>query len=446
MFFSPSAVRTEASRPFQLIRDFCEVNFPDITLSSEMLNQLLWLQGNPVNTSQSSAQTDPASTIVNIEIKRVLARLSCLKLLEIGDEVAYERFSSAQPESMKLSAEKFNALSSFIQRLSPASRQCLMATCFITKSKPAEDLAKEEGMVLSTDSEQFITDVVTQRASLFPIAGLLDSDALALLPFAFYKNAHARHMLDMEGGYNMILSIKTGIETGEITHEHFDLWFARWIINVAGLDGHVESKGSIYLTQPVADCIIALKSELDQLWSNPNHPVVDNYLAFRAIQLNVRTPYMAYLGALMRQYTPAIGSDIEAWFDRLPLPTQEAYEAAFYTQLRTTTVTSTFKPTGLVTLLAPPLRCSVSEALSLFSQIELRAMQAYKQGLDEGTIRENTPLCFRDIAFKDSLLPILTAYRLDGTLPEITINSEAIIKPKAPIVEEQASMRLDGLV
>ncbi len=69
-------------------------------------------------------------------------------------------------------------------------------------------------------------------------------------------------------------------------------------------------------------------------------------------------------------------------------------------------------------------------------------MVAYKQGLDEGMIRENTPLCFRDIAFKDSLLPILTAYRFDGSFPDITINSQAIIKPKAPVLEaqEQSSM------
>jgi hypothetical protein len=437
MFFNHPYIPEESPGPTQLIQDFCEVNFPEIILSPEMLSQLEWLQSNPVNTSQSSAQVDPARTVINIEIKRVLARLSCLKLLERGDEVAYQQFSQKQSAPIKLSFERFNQLSALIQRVSesPAAQQCLMATCFITKSKIAEDLAKEEGMILSTDSEQFITDVVTQRASFFPVCSLLSFDALVLLPFAFYKQAHARHMLDMEGGFNMIESIKTGIETRTITHEQFNLWFARWIINVAGLDGHVESKGSIYLTQPVADCMVALKSELDQLWSNPNYPVVDNYLSFRMMQLKVRTPYMAYLGALMRQYTPAIGGEIEAWFENLPVATQEAYEAAFDEQLRTTTVTSTFKPTMLVTLLA--LHCSVSETLTLFSQIELRAMRAYQQGLNEGIICENTPLCFRDIAFKDALRPILNTYRFDGTLPDVVINADAIIKPKAPVIEAQ---------
>ncbi len=133
----------------------------------------------------------------------------------------------------------------------------------------------------------------------------------------------------------------------------------------------------------------------------------------------------------MRQYTPAIGRDIQSWFDGLPTSIQASYEATFYRQLQTLTVTPTYKPTCLVTLL--DLGCSVSEAFTLFSQIELRAMDAYKLGVAEGTIPETTPLCFRAIAFKDSLFPILTSYRLDGTLPEITLNSEGHIKPQLSI-------------
>ncbi len=437
MFFDPAKVQTEESRSIEFIQNFCEINFPNVALSTPILNQLLWLQGNPINTSQSNTKINPGNVTINIEIKRALTRLTCLQFLKIGDEDAYQQFTASQNESIKLSIEKFGFLSTLIRKLSPEASQCLMATCFITKSKTAEELAKRESLVVSTDSEQFITDVVTQRASLFPITELLDCDALALLPFAFYKNTHARHMLDMEGGYNMTLHLKTGIETGKITRAQFELWFARWIINVAGLDGHVESNGSVYLTEPVADCIIALKSELDQLWENPSHPVIDNYLNFRRTQLNVSTPYMAYLGALMRQYTPEIGRDIELWFRALPLETQESFNVAFYTQLQATTVTPTFKPTILVTLRA--LGCSVADTLNLFSQIESRAFDAYKQRLEDGSIPQNTPLCFRDIAFKDSLLPILTNYRLHGTLPEITINEEAIIKPMASVMTKEPS-------
>ena len=54
-----------------------------------------------------------------------------------------------------MSKAKLNQLSDFIKNLSPESTQCLLATCFITKSKAAEDLVKSEHMILSTDSELF---------------------------------------------------------------------------------------------------------------------------------------------------------------------------------------------------------------------------------------------------------------------------------------------------
>lgn len=416
----------------QHIQRFCNEHFPGLELLPPMMEQLLWIQANTVNTSHSNTRMDVATIDINIEVKRTLTRLFCMTLLIKGDDSAYQQFTAAQLETVTLSREKFKQLSDFIQRLSPTSQQCLLATCFITKSDKAEALAKKEwpaGKVLSTDSEQFITDVVTHRASLFPICELLDSDALNLFPFAFYENAHLRHMLDMEGGYNMLHSIKEGIQNGKITREQLDLWFARWMINIAGLDGHVEnSKGSMYLTEPVAQCIFALKAELEQLWNNPGHPVVDNYLAFRAAQLNVTTPYIAYLGALMRRYTPAIGQEIQQWFDALSPQTQAEYLAAFDRQLKTTKVTSTFKPTILVTLL--DLGCSVSEALTLFSHIELHAMQVYNQGVQEGIIPEKTPLCYRDTAFKDSLLFIRDLYRLCGKLPIIDINAKGQITPR----------------
>ncbi len=315
-----------------------------------------------------------------------------------------------------------------------------MASCFITKSKAAEDLAKAEDMMLSTDSEQFITDVVIQRASLFPICRLLSEEALTLLPFAFYRNAHARHILDMEGGYNMLNSIKTGVLIGHINSAELNLWFARWIINVSGLDGHVNMQGSVYLTQPIADCLIALKTELDQLLDNPDYPVIDNYLAFRQQQLRVNSPYLAYLAALMRQYTPDIATEIQSWFDELSFETKEAKQKAFYQQLQTTKVTSTYKPIVFANL--RDLGCSISQALTLFSHIELSAINQYKSALEAGTIRENTPLCFRAVAFKEHLKPILDAYSLDGTLPDITINSEALLEATLPVVEQRLSYGL----
>jgi hypothetical protein len=229
-------------------------------------------------------------------------------------------------------------------------------------------------------------------------------------------------MLDMEGGYNMVSSIAEAIRTRHISFEQFNLWFARWIINITGLDGAVNPKGSVYLTEPVADCIFALKLELDQLWLNPQHQVLDHYLLFRAEQLNVNNRYVAYFGALMRQYTPSVGREIQTWFSSLPEHEQLERQAIFVRQLIETKVTPSFKPTVLLTLL--DIGRTVADALTIFTQIESNAMQTYTAAVEAKQVSATTPLSFRKIAFKELLSPIVEYYDLHNKLPEFEMNSD----------------------
>ncbi|MDP3705845.1 MAG: hypothetical protein Q8R24_08040 [Legionellaceae bacterium] len=421
MFFKAEVSTSHISSSLEIVQEFADTHYPDLSLNSKMMEQLLWLQTNSVNTSQSNVQTKKGP--VNIEVKRILSRLYCLTLLEMGGTASYALFIQAQRRDNVLSEVNFNRLSAFIQALSPASRQCLMATCFITKSDQAiAAVPVEQRDALPADSEQFITHMVTKHANVFPICHLLNEEERNLLPYAFYKNAHARQMLDMEGGYNMVSSIAEGIRTRHISFEQFNLWFARWIINITGLDGAVNPKGSVYLTEPVADCIFALKLELDQLWLNPQHQVLDQYLLFRAKQLNVSNRYIAYFAALMRQYTPGVGREIQTWFSSLPEHEQLERQAIFVRQLTETKVTPSFKPTVLVTLL--DIGRPVADALTIFTQIESNAMQTYTAAVEAKQVSATTPLSFRKIAFEELLSPIVEYYDLHNKLPEFEMNSD----------------------
>lgn len=412
------------STPGYIIQLFVRTHYPSLELEPEMLEQLLWLQNNSISTSQSSAQIEPKK--INIEVERILSRFYCLKLLLEGGASSYQAFIHAQSKDACLSQSSFDTLSHLIKQHSDASQQCLMATCFITKSDHAISAVPQENRRdLPADSEQFITYMVTHYPRLFPIHRLLNSEAVELLPFAFYRNAHMRQMLDIEGGYYMLSSLREGVKSGEVTLKRFNLWFARWVINIAGLDGHVNSQGSIYLTEPVAQCMFALKSEIEQLWENPNYPVLDHYLSFRMKQLNVSDRYIASLGALMRQYTPERAEEVQLWFSRLSTQEQKNCEITFTHQLEVSRMTPTFKPTVLVNLLL--LGCSVSEALTLFTQIEIKAMEAYQQAVIEQRIADSTPLSYRNIAYKDLLLPLLDYYHEQGELPELIITSEGYI-------------------
>ena len=243
----------------------------------------------------------------------------------------------------------------------------------------------------------------------------------------------------MEGGYNMFSTMAAAIRTREISWEQYNLWFARWIINVAGLDGHVNHLGSIYLTEPVAQCIFALKSELDQLWVNPDHQVIDHYLAFRAEQLGVQGAYVAYLGALMRQYSPVTGHNIQAWYDGLSPLVQQKKLDTFRLQMENTRITPTFKPTVLVNLL--DLKCTVSEALTLFTEIEAEAMHIYAAAVTDGRTSLNTPLSFRNVAFKEFLSPIKDYYDKNQTLPEFTINADGYLSVPSEALSFSPVMR-----
>ena len=248
-------------------------------------------------------------------------------------------------------------------------------------------------------------------------------------------------MLDMEGGSNMLLSIAAGISTRAISYEQYNLWFSRWILNIAGLDGHVNPHGSIYLTQPVADCIFALKLELDQLWVNPKHQVLEHYLLFRAAQLDVANHYIGYLGALMRRYTPDEGREIQAWF--LSLSDIEKFEnkATFERQLAQTKVTPSFKPTVLVNLMN--LGCAVQEALTIYIQIESQAMQLYNNAINFGKLADTTPLSFRNIASEKSLRPILDFYQSQHRLPRFEMDRGGFMFVTPQALEDTCDMVTD---
>ncbi len=288
------------------------------------------------------------------------------------------------------------------------------------------------------DSEQFISNLVLNYPTLLPICHLLNEEEIHLLSYAFYKNAHGRHILDMEGGHNMLSSLTTGIVTKEITLERFNLWFARWIINIAGLEGHINPQGSIYLTNPVAHSIVALNAELKKLWEYPQHDVLDHYLEYRAKGLEVSSPYVAYFGALMRRYSPKIGREIQAWFTSLSITEQLEHQSRFNKQLKETKVTPSYKPTVLQNLLA--LGCSVFEALTIFTQIEAHAFQAYAKSIQENILMDTTPLSFRNIAFKEYLTPILDYFRSHNELPEfqidcggyLSVSPEAFLRQLSP--------------
>ncbi len=425
-----------------LVTDYQTLHFPGMTLSLEMHKQLYWLYNNSVNTSQSHPQVRHASDDLNQEIKRVLSRLHNLRLLQNGSVSAYHAFIAAQPESEQLQWVHFQTWSQLIKTQSPAATQCLIASCFMTKSDEAVRAAKRLSLTVSMDSERFLTDIVTQSPTLFPVCKHLDEEAQQLLAFVFLKNSHARQMLDMEGTRALFDVLREKIKQGSITKEQYNLWFARWVLNICGLKGHVETRGACYFTNPLAESLEALKHTLDGLWDDADHDVYITYLTFRQNQLGVGNLYLAQLGAMLRKHTPDVGAEIQAWFDALPEVEGAKYLASFEKQLATLKVAPTYKPVVLDNLLG--LGCSIAKALMLFSQIEFKAMQCFEQGVLEQRIAEDVPLCYREVAHSESLEHLIEYYDATNDMPDIDldVSQGMAMIARIPAYEKQLTLAI----
>ena len=150
--------------------------------------------------------------------------------------------------------------------------------------------------------------------------------------------------------------------------------------------------------------------------------------------------YVAYLGALMREYTPEAARDIQDWFANCSVVDQDACQDRFRAQQVLTKVTPSFKPTVLVNLRA--LGCSVAEALTLFIQVESQIMQAYEAAIANGMLRDTIPISYRMIADKKCLAILLSDFRENGYVPDLEISAEGLVSMadnnKAPVVTKRA--------
>jgi hypothetical protein len=347
-------------------------------------------------------------------------------------ESAYQEFVCRQPDSKKLDYPTFQELSKLLRFQSVNAQRALLASCFLTISDKAKALAKDAGATVSFDSEKFLTDTISTCPYIYPIWVELGPEVRRLLPFVFLKDTHARHMLYTEGGNNMFATLRAGISSGTLTPEMFEIWFGRWIINIAGFRGHEEPKGSAYLTQDTARCLLALKGELDKLWKNVEHDVLATYLDLRASWLKVDSPLLAHLGSLMRLQSPEEGLQLQKWYGELPRESREAHESSFQTLRALTKVTPTFEPAVLDNLMA--LGCSVGEAITIHSKIKMAASRAYCAGIANESINASVPLCFRSIAMKDNLLPILEEFRKSGRIEKnFQIHSNGDVFATEPI-------------
>jgi hypothetical protein len=418
------------------VNEYIQKYFGELHLPPAVLEQLAMFQASSIKTSESNVRlADKVEDSLHIEIKRSLSRWNCLRLLVKASPEAYQQFIAHQPEDDKLSYESFKKLAALLTR-KPSLLQAVEASCFIAISDKAKALAKEKKASFSFDSEKFLSDTIVQCPEINPILSILNTETKALLPFVYLPDTHGRHMLYTEGGNNMFATLREKLRTGSITQDQYQAWLGRWIINIAGFRGHEDPQGSIYLTEKTAQTLLTLSQELEVLQHNPQYDILRGYLNKRAEQLGLSSLYLAHLGSSMRLYTAAEGKELQAWFDRLPTNAQKQYENAYQELRENLETTPTYEVAVMDNLRS--LGCSIAETISIHSQISAKAAKAYQEAIAQHKIHSKTPLCYRDFAFKNNLVPLLETYRSTGKLPEIQLDDQGNVMQKPQALEPQA--------
>ncbi len=337
-----------------LIRTIASNNFPvTFKLSQDQLAQLSWALDHKNRTyDMDFAVAD--DSFVHIEIHRALTRVYCAQLLRAGTMDAYNSFIAAQLASgiaQPLQLSNFMVFSKHIQQLSKNDYELLEAATILTSvslTPYASDLARRiiNPEFNQTDALDFLSYTLRDSKDFYPITWNIinkNSNSKRLFYVLFPPHTNFRHMLYTEGGIGMFNYLRSMIAHGYIARNDLDLWFAFWIVNIAGFRGHIQHNGSLYLTEPVAAAMCKLKYLVYEMLENPTYDPLLPYLEYRAkcagydhLPRDERL-FFAHLACLLRIYSINEGQRLYASVTSLPIAMRAAIMQEFSTGLQDTT-------------------------------------------------------------------------------------------------------------
>lgn len=312
----------------QAILQYCEkLKYKQMCLTDNELLQLSWTMGNSITTPEVSI-ADILEKL-NFEIQRGLARRYSFELLLRRDADAYEEF--VQAHNKKLSIEDFNTLAKEVQSLDKDMQAAIKVSCFLVTSERAKEELAEIGIVLSDDSEEFLSQfaqVAKDDRKIFPITSSLNTQHLIYLQKLYWPNMHLRHMLYTEGGIAMTQSFKQGIKEGTFDQNAFTVWKWRWLTNLFGFQSGPGAKYYDATTHLLSSLVL---SHLEKMLINPAYSYLENYLATRA--------QFAGLNKVehhLNQQEQYLLAHIAAYYHRITILTPELGAAlvSAYTELR----------------------------------------------------------------------------------------------------------------
>lgn len=325
--------------------DYINNNFADkLHLTAAQLQQLAWVVDHFRHSHDLEMCIAPQNKAIHIEIARALTRLYCLELLKSGKKADYDKFISSQI-NQPLSFSSFKKLSKYIQQLKNSDHELLEQALILSAVSLSGQAEKMAINILNTNytgasglsgsnSLEFLADTLRADVNIYPLIS-----QNKLLYVLFPPQTNFRHMLYTEGGVSMFKYLRTMIQHQYLDQVKMDLWYAYWIVNIAGFRGHVNYDGSVYLNEPVFQAMTKLKNLLDEMLDTPNANPLVAYLEYRADLLGfTNLPpneklLLAHLGSMLRLYTIDDGRELSAGYAKVADEYKKKLHASFYAGL-----------------------------------------------------------------------------------------------------------------
>lgn len=311
-----------------IIRNYIKQNFPsNFLVNDAQVSQLTWI----LRHQRQTFDMDPIlrKPDIHIEISRALTRLYCARLLRDGSRDAYNRFVQAQIDTHinnPLTFASFNQLAQHIQQIS-AQDYALLETATILSavslSKVAAQLAQQAMHDVKdvNDNLEFLAITLRGKNTIYPLADQMsftNEAAQKIFYVLFPPHTNFRHMLYTEGGIGMFNYLRTMMAHKFIDKSMLDLWYAHWVINIAGFRGYVNQHGSIYLNEDVMQAMEYLRMLIYTMLDDPNFDPLIPYLEYRAKLLgfqqlpNDKKWFFTHLACLLRLYNIPDGKKLYA--------------------------------------------------------------------------------------------------------------------------------------
>lgn len=258
-----------------------------------------------------------------IELERCLSSIIAFYLLLDGSQKAYEKFTSTQNPSDKLSYDSFTKLHKLAKELASDEKKknlliAMLIYSDLGKTPNARKRALERG-INNPDHDDWIEQVLSKESNaeisyVLPSFFALETEQKnTLKAIAGSLKVHLGHVLHLEGGIHMFDKLSISLKTGNISHDNFKIAFLIQMCDVSASQGQVSNQGMSAMTENTFEAYQMVWQCLEKLFHTKSPEVaLRYYLNIRGEKLgikadNPRNQILIRLACMLRLYTAEQG-------------------------------------------------------------------------------------------------------------------------------------------